>query len=82
VDVAGEEARRRLRATDGVRVTASDASGLRLALAPGADPLALLDRVREAGTVRDFGLEQPTLAELFLEAVGRNGHADGDGRSP
>lgn len=73
VDVEGEEARRRLAGAEGVRVTSSDASGLRLALAPGADPLALLDRVREAGTVRDFGLEQPTLAELFLEAVGRNG---------
>jgi ABC-2 type transport system ATP-binding protein len=81
VDVAGQEARRRLQGAEGVRVTASDASGLRLALAPGADPLALLDRVREAGTVRDFGLEQPTLAELFLEAVGRNGHGDGDGRA-
>ena len=77
VDVEGEEARRRLAAADGVRVTSSDASGLRLALAPGADPLALLDRVREAGTVRDFGLEQPTLAELFLEAVGRNADRPG-----
>ena len=77
VDVEGEAARRRLEAADGVRVTSSDASGLRLALAPGADPLALLDRVREAGTVRDFGLEQPTLAELFLEAVGRNGDGPG-----
>ncbi|HMO00338.1 MAG TPA: ATP-binding cassette domain-containing protein [Miltoncostaeaceae bacterium] len=73
VDVEGEEARRRLAGAGGVRVTSSDASGLRLALAPGADPLALLDRVRAAVTVRDFGLEQPTLAELFLEAVGRNG---------
>ncbi|MGE0027565.1 MAG: ABC transporter ATP-binding protein [Thermoleophilia bacterium] len=77
VDVEGEEARRRLEGAEGVRVTSSDASGLRLALAPGADPLALLDRVREAGTVRDFGLEQPTLAELFLEAVGRNGGGPG-----
>jgi len=77
VDLDGEEARRRLADVDGIRVTSSDASGLRLALAPGADPLALLDRVRQAGTVRDFGLEQPTLAELFLEAVGRNGDAAG-----
>jgi ABC-2 type transport system ATP-binding protein len=85
VDVEGPEARRRLEAAAGVRVTSSDASGLRLALEPGADPLALLDRVREAGTVRDFGLEQPSLAELFLEAVGRNGRGadgDGDGRAP
>jgi ABC-2 type transport system ATP-binding protein len=74
VDVEGEEARERLAAAEGVRVTASDASGLRLALAPGADPLELLDRARAAGVVRDFGLEQPTLAELFLDAV------NGDGR--
>lgn len=69
VDLAGDAARERLRALPGVRVTAADASGVRLALAPGDDPLALLDAARRAGEVRDFGLEQPTLAELFLEAV-------------
>jgi ABC-2 type transport system ATP-binding protein len=74
IDVEGDEARRRLEAVEGVRVTAADASGLRLALPPGADPLELLDRARAAGAVRDFGLEQPSLAELFLDAV------DGDGR--
>jgi ABC-2 type transport system ATP-binding protein len=73
LDVEGEEARRRLEAVEGVRVTAADASGLRLALPPGADPLELLDRARAAGTVRDFGLEQPSLAELFLDAVDGNG---------
>jgi ABC-2 type transport system ATP-binding protein len=73
LDVDGEEARRRLEAVEGVRVTAADASGLRLALPPGADPLELLDRARAAGTVRDFGLEQPSLAELFLDAVDGNG---------
>ena len=68
-------ARRRASASrrlPGVRVTSSDAGGLRLALAPGVDPLELLDTARAAGRVRDFGLEQPTLAELFLDAV--NGH--------
>jgi ABC-2 type transport system ATP-binding protein len=74
IAMEGEEARRRLQAAEGVRVTAADATGLRLALPPGADPLELLDRARAEGEVRDFGLEQPTLAELFLDAV------DGDGR--
>ena len=73
IDVEGDEARRRLEAVEGVRVTAADASGLRLALPPGADPLELLDRARAAGAVRDFGLEQPSLAELFLDAVDGNG---------
>ncbi|HSJ74219.1 MAG TPA: ATP-binding cassette domain-containing protein [Miltoncostaeaceae bacterium] len=54
----------------GVRVVASDADGVRLALDPGVDALGVLDAARGAGRVRDFALEQPTLAELFLEAVG------------
>jgi ABC-2 type transport system ATP-binding protein len=59
------------RGMEGVRVVASGADGVRLALDPGVDPLAVLDTARSAGRVRDFALEQPTLAELFLEAVGR-----------
>jgi len=57
------------RALPGVRVSRVDADGLRLALAPEADPLKVLDAARAAGPVRDFGLEQPSLSELFLEAV-------------
>jgi ABC-2 type transport system ATP-binding protein len=59
------------RGMEGVRVMASDAGGVRLALDPGVDALAVLDAARAAGRVRDFALEQPTLAELFLESVGR-----------
>jgi ABC-2 type transport system ATP-binding protein len=59
------------RGMEGVRVVASGADGVRLALDPGVDPLAVLDTARSAGRVRDFALEQPSLAELFLEAVGR-----------
>jgi ABC-2 type transport system ATP-binding protein len=55
----------------GVRVVSSEADGVRLALEPGVDPLAVLDAARRAGRLRDFGLEQPSLVELFLEAVGR-----------
>lgn len=66
----GDEARRRVAGLPGVQVAAADAAGLRLALAPGVDPLAVLDAARTAGAVRDFALEQPTLTELFLAAVG------------
>ncbi len=53
---------------EGVRVV--DANGrLTLELAPGADPQAILDRARSAGTVTYFAEQQPTLAELFREVV-------------
>ena len=35
----------------------------------GVDPQALLDAARAAGPVRRFGPDEPTLAELFREAV-------------
>ena len=35
-----------------------------------ADPQAVLDRARAAGTVRRFAIEEPSLSELFLQAVG------------
>ena len=34
-----------------------------------ADPQAVLDRARAAGTVRRFAVEEPSLSELFLRAV-------------
>jgi ABC-2 type transport system ATP-binding protein len=51
-------------------VTDRGAAGTRLRLAPGADPAAVLDTVRAHGPVLDFGVETPTLAELFLDATG------------
>jgi ABC-2 type transport system ATP-binding protein len=54
---------------EGVRVASSDAGGTRLLLPVAADPLAVLDAARAAGTVRDFALELPSLDDLFLEAV-------------
>ncbi|MGD9697004.1 MAG: ABC transporter ATP-binding protein [Thermoleophilia bacterium] len=57
----------------GVRLVSRDASGVRLALGAGVDPLAVLDAARARGTVSDFGLQDPSLAELFLEAVERRG---------
>jgi ABC-2 type transport system ATP-binding protein len=55
---------------------ASDLSDeLRLALPAGVDPLDVLDAARTAGRVSDFGLDLPTLSELFLLAAGAAGAA-------
>jgi ABC-2 type transport system ATP-binding protein len=59
------------RGIGGVRVVSAGADGLRLSLAPEVDPLAVLDAARRAGEVRDFGLELPSLTELFMDAVER-----------
>jgi ABC-2 type transport system ATP-binding protein len=42
-----------------------------LSLDPEVEPLAVLDAARAAGEVRDFGLELPSLTELFMDAVER-----------
>jgi ABC-2 type transport system ATP-binding protein len=47
-----------------------DATRTRLRLAPDADPLSVRDEVRAHATIRDFGVEAPSLSELFLEAAG------------
>jgi ABC-2 type transport system ATP-binding protein len=52
-------------------VVSDEADDLRLAIAPGTDPLDVLDAARTAGRVVDFGLDLPTLSQLFLAAVGR-----------
>jgi ABC-2 type transport system ATP-binding protein len=56
--------------TDEASIGTVDASGTRLRLAPGADPGAVLDAVRAHARVLDFGVEAPTLSELFLDAAG------------
>jgi ABC-2 type transport system ATP-binding protein len=53
-----------------VTVVEDRADDLRLNLPSGTDPLALLDAARSAGLVSDFGLELPTLSQLFLAAAG------------
>lgn len=60
----------------GVRLVSHRADELRLALEPGIDPLAVLDAARAAGEVRDFGLDLPTLSQLFLAAAGREVRAE------
>ncbi len=52
-----------------VRVAEDQADALRLDLPAGVDPLAVLDAARAAGPVTDFGLDLPTLSQLFLAAV-------------
>ena len=54
----------------GVAVATRDEDGIRFELPPDVDPLAVLDIARAAGRVVDFGLELPSLSELFLHAAG------------
>jgi len=54
-----------------VTVVSEEADDLRLAVPPGIEPLELLDAARAAGRVVDFGLDLPTLSQLFLTAAGR-----------
>jgi len=63
--------RRWLLALPEVSVVSDQADDLRLAIPPGTDPLAVLDAARAAGRVDDFGLDLPTLSQLFLAAAGR-----------
>jgi ABC-2 type transport system ATP-binding protein len=53
----------------GARVLESDARGLLVVLADGADDQALLDGARAAGRVCHFAREEPTLAELFKGVI-------------
>ena len=59
-----------LAAVTGVEVVSRQADEIRLRLSGDADPLAVLDAARAAGPVHDFGLDLPTLSELFLAAAG------------
>lgn len=52
------------------------ADELRLALPQGVDALTVLDAARDAGPVVDFGLDLPTLSQLFLRAAGRTPTAE------
>jgi ABC-2 type transport system ATP-binding protein len=53
-----------------VSIVEDRADDLRLDLPPGTDPLAVLDAARSAGHVTDFGLDLPTLSQLFMVAAG------------
>jgi ABC-2 type transport system ATP-binding protein len=56
----------------GARVVSDQADAIRIELPAGIDPLAVLDAARAVGPVTDFGLDLPTLSQVFLEAVGRD----------
>ncbi|MDH5244600.1 MAG: ATP-binding cassette domain-containing protein [Chloroflexota bacterium] len=58
-----------------VTVVEDRADDLRLDLPPGTDPLAVLDAARAAGGVTDFGLDLPTLSQLFMSAAGETAEA-------
>ena len=62
-----------------MEVLAHGAGGVRLRLDGHVDALAVLDAARAAGPVVDFGLEQPSLSQLFLRAVGEADPFDDDG---
>ena len=60
----------------GVELVSRHADEMRLSLGADVDPLAVLDAARTAGPVHDFGLDLPTLSELFLSAAGERAHAE------
>jgi len=53
-------------------VASTDASGSRIRLGRDLDAVAVLDAVRAHARVTDFGVESPTLSELFLAAAGES----------
>ena len=57
-------------------IATHDARGTRLRLEPHADPGAVLDAIRSHVQVDDFGVEAPSLSELFLEAAGTDADTD------
>ena len=64
-----------LAALPGVELVSRHADEMRLSLGADVDPLAVLDAARAAGPVHDFGLDLPTLSELFLSAAGDHEHS-------
>jgi ABC-2 type transport system ATP-binding protein len=52
-------------------IAGADASGTRLRLEPGADAAGVLDLLRRHAPVRDFGVEAPSLSEMFRAATTR-----------
>lgn len=55
------------------QVSTSGSTGSRVLLRPGTDAGAVLDAIRRHVDVADFGVEAPSLSELFLAATGDPG---------
>ncbi len=53
-------------------LTSTTAAGSRLRLAPGADPGEVLDAIRAQAVVTSFGVDAPSMSELFLDAAGED----------
>jgi ABC-2 type transport system ATP-binding protein len=64
----------------GATVVSEEADEVRIAVPPGTDPLAVLDAARAAGRVLDFGLDLPSLSQLFLSAAGHTAAGVGSAR--
>ena len=58
----------------GVEVIGDRVDELRLGIPANVDPLTVLDGARAVGPVTDFGLDLPTLSELFLAAAQDGAH--------
>ncbi len=58
-----------LEAFPGVSVVSDRADDVRIAIPSGVEPLEVLDAARAVGRVVDFGLDLPTLSQLFLSAA-------------
>ncbi len=71
--VAATASRGWLSSFPGAEVVEDHADALRIDLPPTIDPLAVLDAARAAGPVTDFGLDLPTLSQVFLAAVSGGG---------
>ncbi|MCU0283063.1 MAG: ATP-binding cassette domain-containing protein [Candidatus Nanopelagicales bacterium] len=71
----GHDGRDWLAAFPGVVVVDEAADALRLSLPPDVDALAVLDAARRTAPVVDFGLDLPTLSQLFLAAAGEGSDA-------
>jgi ABC-2 type transport system ATP-binding protein len=61
----------------GVRVVSEQVDEVRVELPAGVDALQVLDAARAAATVTDFGLDLPTLSQVFLDAVAGTGPGSG-----
>jgi len=70
VEVAGDDDGRWVDSVPGVTVGSREGHRLRLVLADGAGPQAVLRAAMPAGTVRHFSFERRRLSEVFREAVG------------
>jgi ABC-2 type transport system ATP-binding protein len=62
--------------TFAAEVERSSPAGSRIRLGPRASAVEVLDRIRAHAEVNDFGVESPTLSELFLAATGTDVRAD------